>query len=527
MATELLDTAPPRLDSSRPETETSAAVTARTVSPDRRADTDAKTAATCATKLSILIPVYNERYTAAALVYRVLDAPLPDGMDRELILVDDCSTDGTRKVLEELATAHPKTIRLHVHPVNRGKAAAVRTAIAEASGDICLVQDADLEYDPKDYTALLKPILDGDADAVFGSRFAARDRRRVIYYRHALGNRLLTTLSNLCTNLSLTDMETCYKAVRTEILKSIPIRSDRFGIEPELTAKLAKRGARIYEVPISYDGRTYGEGKKITWWDGVKALCAILYFWLVDDVYNEQYGHAILYRLSSAIRFNDWMASEIEPWVGDSVLEIGAGLGNLSTKLIPREHYTLSDVDPLHLQYLDNHFSSRPFADVAKVDLENKDDFDALGRQYDTVVCLNVLEHVESDAQALRNMYDALAPGGRAVILVPRGQWLFGSLDTVLGHFRRYARNELTSKCEEAGFTIKRSFTFNGISVLPWFVNAKILKRSYFGKLQLKMFDSLVWLWRRIDRFLPFDGLSLIVVAEKPGGSTDADISGR
>ncbi len=467
-------------------------------------------------KLSILIPVYNERYTIAALIHQVMAVPLPAGLRRELIVVDDGSSDGTRGVLEEIAEQHRDTIQLLVHPVNKGKGAAVRTAIAEATGDICLVQDADLEYDPRDYSALLKPILDGDADAVFGSRFAARDRRRVVYYRHALGNRLLTTLSNLCTNLTLTDMETCYKAVRTEILKSIPLRSNRFGIEPELTAKLAKRGCRIYEVPISYNGRSYGEGKKITWWDGVKALFAILYFRMVDDIYNDKYGHAILFRLSSANRFNGWMAKEIDRWVQGSVLEIGAGLGNLSTKLLPREHYTLSDVDALHLQYLENHFASRPFVKVARVDLENGHDFASLGRKYDTIVCLNVLEHVESDTAALGNMYEALTPGGRAVILVPRGRWLFGSLDTVLGHFRRYSRTELAAKCEEAGFTVENLSTFNRVSVLPWFINARILRRRYFGKVQLKLFDSLVWLWRRIDRFLPFDGLSLIVVAQKP-----------
>ncbi|UCC30774.1 MAG: glycosyltransferase [Phycisphaerales bacterium] len=466
-------------------------------------------------KLSILIPVFNERYTVCALIERVRQAPLPAGMQRELIIVDDCSTDATRSKLEQLATQHPDEIRLVRHAANQGKGAAVRTAIGEATGDICLVQDADLEYDPMDYAALLEPILNGDADAVFGSRFAARSQRRVLHNRHALGNRFLTALSNLFTDLNLTDMETCYKAVRTEILKSLPIRSNRFGIEPELTAKLAKRRVRIYEVPISYHARTYEEGKKITWWDGVKALFAIVYFGIVDDVYNEKYGHAILHRLSSTHRFNSWMANQVEPWVGESVLEIGAGLGNLSTTLMPREHYTLSDVDLLYLQYLRNHFASRPYATVATVDLENHRHFDTLNRKFDTIVCLNVLEHVETDMQALRNMYDALQPGGCALVLVPHGRWLFGSLDTVLGHFRRYSKTELSEKCKQVGFEVERRFTFNRISVLPWFLNARILRRKYFGRMQLKAFDALVWLWKRIDPFLPWAGLSLIVVARK------------
>ena len=486
--------------------------------PAMKEDADAQV--TTPEKLSVLIPVYNEQYTVAALVEQVVAAPLPELMQREIVVVDDGSTDRTGEVLARVAAAHGDTVRLVRHRGNQGKGAAVRTAIAHATGTICVVQDADLEYDPNDYAVLLEPILDGDADAVFGSRFVARGRRRVLYFWHSAGNRFLTMLSNLFTNLNLTDMETCYKAVRTDILKSIPIRCDRFGLEPELTAKLAKRGCQIYEVPISYRGRTYSEGKKITWWDGLKAVFVILYFWLRDDVYDEKYGHAILHRLSSAHRFNGWMADQIRPYVGDCVLEIGAGLGNLSIKLLPRERYTVSDIDPLHLRYLRNHFATRPQVSVASVNLESTEDFQKLPHRHDTIVCLNVVEHVEKDRLALRNMYEALVPGGRALVLVPRGQWLFGTLDEVLDHYRRYSAEELSSKCRQAGFEIERLFSFNRVSVLPWFINARILKRRYFGKLQLKLFDSMVWLLKYVDRLLPWSGLSLIVVARKP---LDAD----
>jgi len=474
-------------------------------------------------KLSILIPVFNERYTIETLIEQVLAAPLPQGVERELVVVDDCSTDKTFNVLEAVASKHAQYVRLFRHERNQGKGAAVRTAIEHASGTICIIQDADLEYDPNDYAAVLEPILDGDADAVFGSRFVAKRRRRVLYFWHSAGNRFLTMLSNLFTNLNLTDMETCYKAVRTDILKSIPIRCNRFGIEPELTAKLAKRGCQIYEVPISYRGRTYHEGKKITWWDGLKAIFVIIYFWLRDDVYNEQYGHAILHRLSSAHRFNGWMSDQIRPYVGESVLEIGAGLGNLSKTLLPRSQYTVSDIDPLHLRYLANHFAARPWVSVAKVNLEKAEDFAALPSKHDTIVCLNVVEHVEHDDDALRNMYEALSPGGRALVLVPRGMWLYGSLDEVLDHYRRYSAEELATKCRAAGFEIERLFTFNRVSVFPWFVNARILKRRHFGKLQLKLFDSTVWFWKHFDRLLPWKGLSLIVVARRPENAAVAE----
>ena len=206
---------------------------------------------------------------------QVLAAPLPENMDRELIIVDDCSTDGTSEILDRLAAREPG-IRLIRKKVNEGKGAAVRTAIQEAHGDFCIVQDADLEYDPSEYPRLLRPLLDGHADAVFGSRYLAGEQTRVLPFWHSMINKWLTLLSNMFCNLKLTDMETGYKVFRTDLLKSIPIRSNRFGFEPEITMKAAKRKLRIYEVPISYHGRTYEEGKKIGWKDGFQALWCIL-----------------------------------------------------------------------------------------------------------------------------------------------------------------------------------------------------------------------------------------------------------
>ena len=218
--------------------------------------------------LSVVIPVFNEIATIDEILLRVRASPVP----KEIILVDDGSTDGTRDRLAEIEGARDLTVILH--PANRGKGAAVRTGIREARGRIVVIQDADLEYDPTEYPRLIEPILEGRADAVFGSRFKG-ESARVLYYWHRLGNGLLTVLSNFATDLNLTDMETCYKAVRRELIQSFELTQERFGIEPELTAKLARSGARIYEVPISYSGRTYAEGKKIGWRDGLKALWCI------------------------------------------------------------------------------------------------------------------------------------------------------------------------------------------------------------------------------------------------------------
>ncbi len=221
-------------------------------------------------KLSVVMPVYNEIETIEEIITRVQAV----GLNQELILVDDYSTDGTRAKLKLMV----KEPNVHViyHEKNQGKGAAVRTGFAAATGDLVIVQDADLEYDPQEYPKLIQPILDGRADVVFGSRFKDGDAHCALYSRHCLSNKFLTRLSNYFTNLSLTDMETCYKVFRREIIQSIQIEEDRFGFEPEITAKVASRGYRIYEIGISYSGRTYDKGKKIGWRDGVRAIYCIL-----------------------------------------------------------------------------------------------------------------------------------------------------------------------------------------------------------------------------------------------------------
>jgi len=389
------------------------------------------------TTLSILIPIYNEEEWIAAVLARVLAVDLGPDVETEIVAVDDASTDGTAEALEEVQARYPGRIRVFRHERNRGKGAAVRTAIEHATGEFAVIQDSDLEYDPQDMPRLLRPLFEGNGDAVYGSRFLISGERRVLYFWHALANHILTTACNMAADLNLTDMETGYKAFRLALVRSIPLRSERFGIEPELTIKLAQRGVAIYEVPISYRGRTYEEGKKIGLKDALQAMWVIFSFALRRDIYNDD-GARILDTLSQTKHFNRWMADTIRGYVGQRVLEIGAGIGNLSQHLAPRrKSYTISDYDEEHLARLRVRFQHRPNVSIMHCDLSRPEDFVPIHGIADTVICLNVVEHIKDDHVALCNIASALKPGGRAIVLVPQDQRVYGTLDEVLGHYRR------------------------------------------------------------------------------------------
>ncbi|MGC9984057.1 MAG: glycosyltransferase [Polyangia bacterium] len=491
------------------------------------------------TSLSVLVPAYNEQHLVGASLARlgVLESS-PHLEQIQVIVVDDCSTDGTPEELRTFATARGlawcgdaapvdgaalrasgragKTDWVFLrHARNGGKGCAIRTALAHAQCAITVIHDADLEYNPRDLDRIVRVFLDEKADAVFGSRFAGSEVRRALLFHHELGNRLITFFTNCVTNLNLTDIETCYKAVRTDLLRSIPLVSNDFRLEPELAIKLAKRGVRIFEVPIGYAGRTYQEGKKINWRDGVGALAAILRFGISDNLFSaDEHGSHTLNRLSRAPRFNAWMGDVVRPHCGRRVLEIGSGTGNLTRELVPRDLYFASDINPLYLDSLKGLTHERPYLHVTLTDVTKAETFPQVPGGFDTVVCLNVVEHVEDDRGALENIRRVLAPNGRAIVLVPHGPQIHGTLDEVLGHRRRYTLESLQQLAEHAGFGMRQAILFNRMGWPAWWLNGKVLKRRSFGLGQIVALNSLTPVFRRIDERLPFPPLSLIAILE-------------
>lgn len=471
--------------------------------------------------LSVVMPCYNEAKTVEGAALRVLASPYTG----QLIIVDDASTDGTPDALKRLSDPRIKVIR---QPFNRGKGAAVREGFRLVTLPFVVIQDADGEYDPADFRTLLEPLFQGKADVVYGSRFSSSGARRVLYFWHSLGNRFLTTVSNLFTNLNLTDMETCYKAFRLEVLSSFEIQEDRFGIEPEITAKLARGGWRIYEVGISYDGRTYEEGKKIGWKDGFRALyCIVKYSAILNpsrpspekrkdfvgfDSGDEHLADT-LDSLDGAKNYASWIYSMIEPFLGNRVLEIGAGHGTFTKLLLRSRTVTATDFSSRCVQRLKEQFAEESRVNVVHSDVT--EDFD-LG-VFESAVLTNVLEHLDDDKAVLTRLKESLVPGGHVIVFVPAFPSLYSEFDGLIGHRRRYRRRALGSLAESAGYHVVVNRYVNSIGFFGWWLIVKQLRQTPKQSPLVQVFDRvIVPVLSTVERrWAPPFGQSLLLVARR------------
>jgi glycosyltransferase involved in cell wall biosynthesis len=482
-------------------------------------------------KLSVVVPFYNELRTLPTVVERLLGVDFGAlGLETELIFVDDGSTDAGRSLLDPLPR---EDVRLLVHDANRGKGAAIRTGLEAATGDILCIQDADLEYDPRDLPALLEPILDGDYEVVYGSRF--RGSAAGLYYTHRVANRLLNLMVNVAFNRYLSDVYTGYKVFTRRAFRGLRLTADTFTVEMELTAHFLRKGLVIFEVPISYRARTYAEGKKIHFRDGFLAAGAVVRYRLrrapertgpaahgapdEPGVMRAVEGGATIHTLgledlAAAHRYRRYLHGLLAPYLGPSVLEVAAGLGDFSAQLLDRDRLVVNDNDPICVRALEARFGGRPGieilpAEVGKLKVEPP---------VDSVVALNVLERLDDDVAGLRSMAGAARPGGRVLLLVSGYPSLAGAFDDALGNLRRYTPDSLRAAVEAVGLVPEIVRPVNLLGGVAWWAAVRVARQARPTPTLVGLYDRLVVPAERAleRRVQPRFGQSVLCVARVP-----------
>lgn len=473
--------------------------------------------------LTVVLPVHNDAATIAAAVRRVLDSPYTG----QLIVVDNGSTDETTSVLAPLSDPRLEVV---AHSVYRGRGAALRAGFAAARMSFVVVQDVALAYDPADYSELVAPLLDGRADVVFGSRFQQGRERRVQSFSHSLANRCLTTASNMATNLNLTDVATIFKAARREVIQSIELEQVSFGIEAELTAKLARAGHRVFEVGISYDGRPFVGREDGSLTSLSASLLSVLRYSRLGSpvrranrrakralIEYEQADEDLLETLHSlrhAENYADWIFDTVRPFVGERVLEVGAGHGDLTDRLRRIATVTALELSSRSVPLLRERFDGVGGVDVVQADILGP----AFAGQFDTAIAVNVLEHIADSQAALERMRDLVVEGGSVILFVPAMEALYSEFDRCVGHVRRYHRRELERQLLAAGLEPVTVRYMNLPGAIIWWLYAAKLGQTPTKTANVRAFDRLaIPVIRRVESRMPVPfGQSVLAVARRP-----------
>ena len=484
-------------------------------------------------RLSVIVPFYNELRSLPTVIERLLAVDFAAlGVETEFVFVDDGSTDGGRFLLDPLPR---DDVQLIVHERNLGKGPAVRTGLEAATGDILCVQDADLEYDPADLPALIAPILKGEFEVVYGSRF--KGSAAGLSYTQRVANRLLNSTVNALFNRYLSDVYTGHKVFTRKAFEGLTLTAKGFTVEIELTAHFLRKGLIIYEVPISYRTRTYSEGKKLRFRDGFRAAGAALRYRFRSapkavgplsrrapdapgalDAVEGSMGtiHTLgLEDLGAAVRYRRYLFDLIEPHLGDSVLEVGAGLGDFAVQLTGRKRLVVTDSDPFCLRSLRDRLGNRPEVEVQALDLLGEVKVDP---PVDSVVAINVLEHIEADVRAVKAMGSMVVPGGNVVVFVPGYPSLYGEFDRAVGHVRRYTPAALRQAVEAAGLQVTVLKPVNLLGGLAWWAAVRVGGQARPTSTLVKLYDRfIVPLVRASERrFEPRFGQSVICVGRVP-----------
>jgi SAM-dependent methyltransferase len=452
--------------------------------------------------VSVIIPSQDSRGTIGEVIRRVRSLPSVG----QVVVADAGSRDGTADEVERLSRAGScELVRLP----RLGRGSAVRSALSLARGEVAVILDSALEYEPRDIPALTSPILDGRADLVLGSRFLG-GKRPVSGFWDALGSRTLATLAGAAVDLNLTDLGTGAKAFRTSAARGLELRAEGFGIDAELVAKFARMRYRILEVPVRFWPRHAGAALR----EKAELLLAAIRYSHTDDAENEHGGYRTLQVMDQAPHYAAWLASLLRPHLGQRVLEVGAGIGTITRHMVDRELVVPLDLEPRYVQQLENAFRGcanvRPLcADVAALDV------DALRKErFDTVILSNVLEHIADDGAALRRFREILVPGGRLLLVVPALQAIYGSMDREVGHHRRYGRRGLTRLLVDSGYRVDRLRAMNPLGVAGWVLNGQLLRRTEVPELQLRLYDRIAPVLAALERrWEPPVGLSFFSVA--------------